>query len=324
MNKVVVTGGAGYIGSHACKALKKKGFIPITIDNLSRGNSEAVKWGDLIVSDLKDIEKTNQIIKSINPIAVMHFAGKAYVEESIINPSEYSLDNISGTLSLLNACKNNNVKNFIFSSSCATYGVTKSSEIITESYPQNPVNPYGLTKLYCEKLIGEFCKAYDIRSVIFRYFNAAGADPDCDIGEKHQPETHLIPNLINAALNNKEFKLFGIDYDTSDGTAVRDFIHVVDIALAHTAALEYIFNKPYGYCESFNLGSGTPFSIKDLISKVELITGESIKIQVMSRREGDPPFLACCFKKAKKEFGFIPVNSSIDNVITSACNWHKK
>ena len=322
-NRVIVTGGAGYIGSHTCKLLHKQGFLPIVIDNLARGNEGSVRWGDLIIEDLNNSASLGKIIRKIQPLAVIHFAAKAYVGESISKPADYFLSNVSGTISLLNACIDNGVKNFIFSSSCAVYGRSIGKNKINEDHPQNPISPYGLSKLMCEKIIKEYCRAYGMRCIIFRYFNASGADPEGEIGEQHDPETHLIPNLINAALGkNSEFTLFGNDYDTEDGTSIRDFIHVNDIADAHIKGLKKILMENFGFYDFYNLGSGSPYSILQILGKIESMLNQKINLIFEKRRVGDPEFLCCDYGKASQALGFYPHESDMDNILNTAIKWH--
>ena len=238
---VLVTGGAGYIGSHTCKVLKRNGFIPVVLDNLTRGHREFVKWGPLEEGDIRDEHFLSNVFKTYKPVAVMHFAGLAYVEESMRVPKDYEDVNVNGTRNLLSAMKKYECDSIVFSSSCAVYGEVKSNAI-DELTPLLPINPYGATKKAAEMLLKEFSCQFDLRYVALRYFNAVGADPDGDVGEWHEPETHLLPLVIKAALSGKKFKVYGKDYKTKDGTCIRDLIHVVDLAEGHVLAINYLLN----------------------------------------------------------------------------------
>ena len=288
VKNVIVTGGAGYVGSHACKALAMAGFNPITFDNMSIGNRWAVKWGPLELGDILDSNRVQEIYAKYKPVATLHFAAFALVGESMTEPACYYRNNITGTLNLLDACRVHGVKAFVFSSTCATYGVPEQLPI-TEESPQNPVNPYGASKLMVERILADYAMAYDINYAALRYFNAAGADRDCEIGECRVIETHLIPLVLQALSSGKTVKIFGDDYPTQDGTAIRDYIHVEDLAKAHVSALNEILKE--GESISINLGTGTGYSVKQLIETAESITGIKAKIEVHARRVGDPPEL---------------------------------
>ena len=263
-NQILVTGGAGYIGSHICKELARCGYNTVSYDNLSRGHKWAVKWGLLEVGDILDQDNIIKIIKKYDPIAVMHLAAYAYVGESVTNPSLYYHNNVSGTLNLLEAMMCTNMRLIIFSSSCATYGIPVTVPI-SESHPQKPVNPYGRTKLMIEEILKDFDVSHEIKAISLRYFNAAGADPDGDIGEDHKPETHLIPNVLKAAIGKKtHLEIYGNDYETNDGTCVRDYIHVTDLAKAHVLALEKLISKQES--NQFNIGTGVGYSIIDILT----------------------------------------------------------
>lgn len=321
MSSVLVTGGAGYIGSHICKALKKEGFLPVVFDNLSCGHKEAVKWGPLIIGDLLETEKLKTLFDEYTPIAVMHFAANALVKESTVNPQKYYLNNVAGTLSLLNAMLEKNVLNLIFSSSCATYGNPLFLPI-NEEHPQNPINPYGRSKLMIEQILIDYSKSYPLKFSALRYFNAAGADLDSEIGEDHAIETHLIPLVIQAALNQKgEVEVFGDDFDTKDGSAIRDYIHVNDLADAHIKALRLIISKKENLL--LNLGCGVGFSVFEIIKAIENFYHKKLPVKIVARREGDPPVLLADIKKAKKVLNFEP-KLTLKDIISSAANWHLK
>lgn len=319
---VLVTGGAGYIGSHTCKQLKKHGITPVVYDNLSRGHKEFVQWGPFVEGDILDTEKVIKTLKEHKIQAVIHFAAFAYVGESVETPSIYYRNNVHGTLSLLEAMLKVNVKNFVFSSTCATYGIPEKTPLV-EDMPQNPINPYGQTKLMIEKILKDYGSAYRLKSVCLRYFNAAGADQDGVIGERHEPETHLIPLAIEAALKNKTMKIFGNDYPTPDGTCIRDYIHVTDLSEAHVLALKYLdtAEKNYNY---FNLGNGKGFSVKEIIKAVEDVSSKKVNAEVYPRRAGDPAVLVSDSEKAAKYLQWKPQITDIKEIIRTAYNWHQK
>lgn len=318
----MVAGGAGYIGSHMVLYLLDKGYNPIVYDNLSEGHREAVLGGTFIEGDLSDKTKLNEVFKSYDISAVMHFAASCYVGESVTNPAKYYKNNVVTTLNLLDTMIENNIDKFIFSSTCATYGLPQYLPL-TETHPQSPVNPYGNTKLAVELILKDYAKAYDLKSVAFRYFNAAGADPQGRIGEAHDPETHLIPNVIKSALGIGEpLKIFGDDYDTPDGTCVRDYIHVLDLAQAHLLGLEKLFEGHKS--DFFNLGNGEGYSNKQVIETVEKISGRKVEYSFAPRREGDPPTLIGSSKKAFEQLNWKPEYASLDKIVETAWNWHKK
>lgn len=319
--KVLVTGGAGYIGSHACKLLSQNGFDPIVYDNLSRGNEWAVKWGPLEVGDILDTENLSRVIKKYKPVAVMHFAAFAYVGESVTNPTIYYKNNVAGTISILEAMIENDLRKFIFSSTCATYGNPEQIPI-TETHPQNPINPYGRSKLMIESILKDYSDAGQMDYVSLRYFNAAGADLDGEIGENHDPEPHLIPLILFNALGKRDnIKIFGTDYPTPDGTCIRDYIHVSDLGSAHLKAMDYLLKG--GNSVALNLGNKKGYSIKDVIYAVEKVTGKKINVVEDSRREGDPSELVGDYTLAHSTIGWKP-EFSMDKIIESAWNWHKK
>lgn len=322
---ILVTGGAGYIGSHTVNALKQTGYKVIVIDNLVYGHRdlvESVLQVELIEGDTSDRQLLDELFKSRDIAAVMHFSAYAYVGESVKDPAKYYRNNVIGTLVLLEAMLAASVKQFVFSSTCATYGVPKTVPI-PEDHPQNPINPYGESKLMVEKILSDFNKAYDFKSVRFRYFNAAGADPSGLLGEDHNPETHLIPLVLQTALGKREsISIFGTDYPTTDGTCVRDYIHVNDLADAHVLGLEYLLKG--GDSAVFNLGNGNGFSVKEVIQTAEEVTGKNIKAIECDRRPGDPPALIGSGDKARKILGWKPKYPDIKDIITHAWGWHQK
>ncbi|MFX0135179.1 MAG: UDP-glucose 4-epimerase GalE, partial [Candidatus Hodarchaeota archaeon] len=321
METILVSGGAGYIGSHVCKMIAREGYIPIVFDNLINGHRWAVKWGPLEEGDITDRKRLNAVVKEYNPKTIMHFAAEAYVGESIKNPGKYYLNNVAGTLSLLETMRDHSVKNIIFSSSCATYGIPEQIPI-PEEHPQHPINPYGFSKFMCEQMIKDFSVAHGVQFVILRYFNAAGADPEAEIGEFHDPETHLIPLLLDVAMGKQKYiNIFGTDYETHDGTCIRDYIHVSDIANAHLLALEYLGNG--GKNDIFNLGNGNGFSVREVIETVKNVTGKNIKCLEKSRRQGEPPILIGSSKKANKVLGWEPKFDKLEDIINTAFEWHK-
>ena len=319
---VLVTGGAGYIGAHACKALAAAEFMPIVYDNLVYGHSQSVQWGPLEEGDINDCRQLESVIKKYKPIAVMHFAAYAYVGESVENPAKYYQNNVTGTLRLLETMKNCGIRHIIFSSTCATYGMPEQIPI-GEEHPQNPINPYGRSKLMIEWILRDFAVAYDLKFVSLRYFNAAGADPDAEIGENHSPETHLIPLILDVAAGKRqELKIFGSDYETPDGTCIRDYIHVSDLADAHLLALDYLLGG--GTSEVFNLGNGNGFSVREVVEAATKITRGDIPFVRSERRPGDPPVLIGSSDKIKKILGWNPVYNSLENIIETAWRYHKK
>lgn len=319
--KILVTGGAGYIGSHTCKELARQGHSPLIVDNLVYGHEWAAKWGPLHKFDIGETEKLTQLLKQEKPEAVIHFAAYAYVGESVQNPLKYYHNNVTGTLSLLQAMKNANVQNIVFSSTCATYGLTKTVPI-EETFPQDPINPYGQSKLMVEKIIKDVCASSEMNAVILRYFNASGADVEGEIGEDHNPETHLIPLAIQAAFKpDKPLTVMGTDYDTQDGTCVRDYIHVTDLATAHIKSVEHMKKNPG--CHVFNLGTGRGTSVSEVVESIERCTGRKVNRTYGTRRAGDPPRLVANGNKAKSELGWQPQYSEIDQIIKTACQWYE-
>jgi UDP-glucose-4-epimerase GalE len=319
---VLVTGGAGYIGAHACKALAKAGYTPVTYDNFVYGHPAAVKWGPLEKGDIGDRKQLEMVMQKYNPSAVMHFAAYAYVGESVKRPAKYYRNNLAGTLSLLESMKNCSIDKIIFSSTCATYGMPDQIPI-AENHPQNPINPYGRSKLMIEWILQDFAAAYGLRFVSLRYFNAAGADPDAEIGEDHDPETHLIPLVLDAVLGRRNrLEIYGTDYDTPDGTCIRDYIHVSDLANAHLLALEYLNDGRQS--DVFNLGNGNGFSVREVIAAAMKITGSNIPCQEADRRPGDPAVLIGSSDKIRNILGWGPRYNSLDTIIATAWQWHKK
>jgi UDP-glucose 4-epimerase len=322
---ILVTGGAGYIGSHAVQALQKSGYNVIILDNLVYGHQDIVENAlkvPLIVGDINDHPLLDDLFATYPITAVMHFSAYIFVGESVSDPAKYYRNNVVGTLTLLEAMVAAGVKNFVFSSTCATYGLPQTIPL-TEDHPQNPINPYGWTKLMVEQIIKDFDQAYGLKSVIFRYFNASGASPDGQLGEDHNPETHLIPLVLQTALGLREaISIFGTDYDTPDGTCVRDYIHVMDLAQAHILGLEYLLNG--GESESFNLGNGNGFSVKEVIETAKQVTKKEIKVKISDRRAGDPPYLVGSSEKARKILGWQPQYSDLKDTIAHAWQWHQK
>ena len=322
---ILVTGGAGYIGSHAVLTLQNAGYKVIVLDNLVYGHQdlvETVLQAELIIGDTCDRALLQQIFSQYKIDAVMHFAAYAYVGESVTKPAKYYHNNVVGTLTLLEAMLEAGVNNLVFSSTCATYGVPDSVPI-KEEQPQNPINPYGATKLMVERMLQDFDRAYDFRSVCLRYFNAAGADPEARLGEDHDPETHLIPLVLQTALGHREsISIFGTDYDTPDGSCVRDYIHILDIAQAHILALEYLLQD--GKTDVFNLGNGNGFSVKQVIETARKVTRKEIKVQTSDRRPGDPPILVGSGAKARNILGWQPKYPNLEDIIAHAWQWHQK
>jgi UDP-glucose 4-epimerase len=322
---ILVTGGAGYIGSHSVLTLQKAGYEVIVLDNLVYGHQDLVEQVlkvKLIVGSTGDRALLQEIFADHQIDAVMHFAAYAYVGESVTQPAKYYQNNVVGTLTLLEAMLEAKINKFVFSSTCATYGVPDAVPI-TEDQSQHPINPYGATKLMVERILQDFNQAYDFRSVCLRYFNAAGADPEGNLGEDHNPETHLIPLVLQTALGHRQsVSIFGTDYDTPDGSCIRDYIHVLDIAQAHILALKYLLSN--GATDVFNLGNGSGFSVKEVIETARQITGKEIKAELSDRRPGDPPSLVGSGAKAQKILGWQPAYSNLDDIISHAWQWHQK
>lgn len=319
---VLVTGGAGYIGSHACKALSAAGYRPVVVDNLSRGYRWAVKWGDFVQADMRDRAAMDSAFAKYAPVAVVHFAAFAYVGESVSEPYLYYENNVAGTLALLGAMRAAGCDKIVFSSTCATYGVPEIVPIV-ETTPQAPVNPYGMSKLMVEAILKDASAAYGLRSIALRYFNASAADPDAEIGEAHEPETHLIPlALMAAAGEGSGLKVFGDDYDTPDGSCIRDYIHVQDLAEAHVAALRALLDGVG--TDVFNLGCGRGYSVFEVIRAVEAVTGRKTPYDIAPRRAGDPPVLVADAAKARRVLGWSPAFTDLSDQVAHAWAWHCK
>ncbi len=322
MNRsILVTGGAGYIGSHACKELAGAGYTPVTLDNMVYGHEWAVQWGPLVRGDISDHQVLDQVFDLYRPQAVIHFAAYAYVGESVTDPAKYYRNNVAGTLALLEAMLRHGCRDMVFSSTCATYGNPVSIPI-PENHPQQPINPYGRGKLMIEQILSDFDAAYGLKNISLRYFNAAGADPEGCIGEDHEPETHLIPLAVMAALKLKQkLNIFGQDYPTLDGTAVRDYIHVSDLARAHIQALEYMRSEKKS--DFFNLGTGYGHSVQQVVEMVQKISGIRVPVKKTVRRKGDPPVLVASADKAVSKLGWQPKMNDLETIIETAWNWHK-
>lgn len=320
--KILVVGGAGYIGSHMCKHLSKNGYSPLVLDNLVYGHREAVQWGPLIQGSIEDARLLDKVFSEHDIYGVMHFAAYAYVGESVEDPAKYYRNNVAATLCLLEAMVRHGIDRFIFSSSCATYGEPVRIPM-TEDHPQSPINPYGRTKLMVEQVLEDFERAYGLRSISLRYFNAAGADPDGELGEDHNPETHLIPLVLQTALGRREaIHIFGDDYPTTDGTCVRDYIHVEDLSHAHLIAMERLLDGASG--EKFNLGNGEGYSVNQVIETARRVTGKSIPAKMDPRRPGDPPSLIGSSEKAMRDLGWKPKYPDLETILETAWNWHRR
>jgi UDP-arabinose 4-epimerase len=319
---ILVTGGARYIGSHACKALARAGYNPVVFDNLSRGHREAVRWGPLIEGNLADRDLLVSTLIRHEVTAVMHFAAHAYVGESVADPAMYYRNNLGGSLALVEAMRETRVDKVVFSSTCATYGIPADTPI-RESAPQLPVNPYGETKLAIERALHWYGEAYGLRSVSLRYFNAAGADSEGEIGELHEPETHLVPLVLQTALEQRpHVDIYGTDYPTADGTAIRDYIHVEDLAEAHLRAFEHLCSD--GASMALNLGTGRGHSVREVIAAAESVCGQPISRRETARRPGDPPVLVADPSHAAERLGWRPQRSDLQTIIRTAFAWHER
>ncbi|CDO59071.1 UDP-glucose 4-epimerase [Candidatus Phaeomarinobacter ectocarpi] len=319
MRSILVTGGAGYIGSHVCKALAQAGFQPVTYDSLIYGHEWAVNWGPLEVGELSDGDRLDQVMRKYGPEGIIHLAAFAYVGESVSNPLKYYKNNVGGTISLVESAHRNGVKKFVFSSTCATYGVPKNVPIV-ESEPPHPVNPYGASKLMVERVLADCAVAYGLEWCALRYFNAAGADPACRIGESHDPETHLIPLIIDVAKGVRpHITIFGNDYDTPDGTCIRDYIHVDDLADAHVRALERLGSS---LPTIINLGTGRGYSVLEVIDSVQAVTNNPILVEVGARRAGDPARLVSDPSLALDALGWKAQYVEIGPIVDTAWRWH--
>jgi UDP-glucose-4-epimerase GalE len=318
--KVLVTGGAGYIGSHTAKALAAAGHEPVVFDNLTFGHRWAVRWGPLVEGDLCDKALVTRILQQYEIDAVVHFAASASVGESVQNPRKYFRNNVVNTLNLLDAMMDAGVKTIVFSSTCASYGDPVDLPI-TEAHPQNPVNPYGESKLFVEQMLKWHGLSYGLKWIALRYFNAAGADPDGEIGENHVPETHLIPLAIEAAMGKRPYlEIYGTEYPTSDGSAVRDYVHVADLADAHVRALAYLADG--GDSLALNLGTGNGYSVREVISTVERVSGSSVPVRLAVPRPGDPAVLVADASEAQRVLGWEPAYEGIEGIIQTAWHWH--
>jgi UDP-glucose 4-epimerase len=319
MENILVAGGAGYIGSHTCLDLFNKGFRPIVYDNLSNGHAEFVKWGPLETGDIRDRNRLDDVLKEYKPRAIMHFAAAIEVGESVRDPGAYYDNNVAGTITLLRAAQAAGINKIVFSSTCATYGIP-SSIPLSEAHVQAPINPYGRSKLIVEQILQDLDRYQGFRSCILRYFNAAGADPEGRIGEWHSPETHAIPIAMEAALGRRpHFQVLGTDYDTRDGSCLRDFVHVLDLADAHTRAIEHLLND--GTSQALNLGTGHGTTVKELVATVRNIVGRSFDVRYGPRREGDSPALVADNALAKRTIGWSP-RHDLQSIIDTAWNWH--
>ena len=318
--RILVTGGAGYIGSHTCKALAALGLVPVVYDNLSTGHRDAVRWGPLVEGDLADRARLESALREHGAEAVVHFAASAYVGESMSDPAKYFRNNVANTLTLLEAMHAAGVRRIVFSSTCATYGVPRRVPI-AEDHPQQPVNPSGESKLFVERALHWHGLAHGLQWLALRYFNAAGADPEGEIGEVHEPETHLVPLAIQAALGQRaQIQVMGTDYDTPDGTAVRDYIHVTDLADAHVRALAHL--ERGGASGAMNLGTGTGHSVREVIRAVEAASGRRVHAVDAPRRAGDPPALVAAPGRAGEVLGWVPRHSSLAEIVQTALRWH--
>jgi UDP-arabinose 4-epimerase len=322
MTPILVTGGAGFIGSHTCKALRGAGFAPIAYDNLSRGNAEAVRWGDLVVGDLADRSLLRETLKNYRPAAVVHFAAFAYVGESNQDPLLYYRNNVGGTVELLEAMRECHVRHIVFSSSCAVYGAP-SIVPIPEQSALNPINPYGVSKMICERMLRDCATAFPLTWIALRYFNAAGADPEGEIGECHVPETHVIPLLLDSAANKSEtFTIYGKDYSTADGTCIRDYIHVTDLAEAHICALRMLLQG--GESAAINIGTGRGWSVLELVEIAAVVTGIRIPTKIGARRAGDPPVLVSDPAVARQRLKWTPRYPDVMQQMAHAWAWRQR
>ncbi|EKX59495.1 UDP-glucose 4-epimerase [Rhodobacter sp. AKP1] len=319
--RVLVTGGAGYIGSHACKVLKRAGFEPVTFDNLSTGWEQAVKFGPLARGDLMDRASIDAALETWKPVAVMHFAALSLVGESMRDPGTYWRVNVTGALNLLEATVAAGVKNFVFSSTCATYG-DQDGVVLDEDTPQRPINAYGASKRAIEEMVANFGAAFGLNHTIFRYFNVAGADPEGEVGEQHDPETHLIPLMLDAVAGRRPaLTVFGTDYPTRDGTCIRDYVHVMDLAHAHVLGLNRLLDG--GPNRVFCLGTGRGFSVREVIDQSRAVTNREVPILFGDRRAGDAAALVCGSERAVRELGWEPELSTLPHMIADAWRWHQ-
>ncbi|TGD63393.1 UDP-glucose 4-epimerase GalE [Tabrizicola sp. WMC-M-20] len=322
MDHVLVTGGAGYVGSHACKALAAAGFIPVTFDNLTTGWREAVKYGPLVEGDMLDCVALDTAFAQYKPVAVLHFAALSLVGESMTNPAHYWRVNLGGALNLAEAAVAAGCLKFIFSSTCATYG-DQDGVVLNEATAQRPINAYGASKRAIEDVLANFDAAFGLHHVIFRYFNVAGADPDGELGEQHRPETHLIPLMLDAIAGRRDkLVLHGTDYPTADGTCIRDYLHVTDLANAHVLGLQWLLAGKGS--RAFNLGSGTGFSVRDVIRQAGQVTNQNVPITEGPRRPGDAAILVSGSDRAETDLGWTRTHSTMDQMIRDAWHWSRK
>lgn len=320
-SNILDTGGAGYIGSHTCKALHEAGYTPVTLDNLVYGHEWAVKWGPFVNADLCDRQALDECFEKYKPEAVIHFAAFAYVGESVTDPSKYYNNNVACSLNLLDAMRDHDCEKLVFSSTCAIYGIPEKLPL-NENHTLAPINPYGHSKRFIEQIMADYGQAYGLRHVALRYFNAAGADPDGLLGEEHDPETHLIPLALRASLlGATPLKVFGTDWDTPDKTCVRDYVHVSDLADAHILALDYLKSHDNGV---FNLGNGNGQSVLDIISTIQKVTGNKVNYQSAPRRQGDPSRLVADSAKAVSKLGWKPQYPGLESIIAHAWQWMQK
>ena len=321
MTSILVTGGAGFIGSHTCKHLRQAGFTPVTYDNLSRGNAEAVKWGPLEVGDLADRARLREVVARHRPAAVVHFAALAYIGESNEKPAAYYANNVGGTATLLEIMQESRLRHIVFSSTCAVYG-TPETIPISEASPLAPINPYGASKMICERMLRQCAAAFPLTFITLRYFNAAGADPDGEIGECHVPETHAIPLILDAAAGDSDgFTIFGDDYPTADGTCIRDYIHVADLADAHVVALRALVDGSDS--DALNLGTGRGWSVGEVVENVRRITKREFKVRIGPRRPGDPAVLVADATQARKKLGWQPRYPDLATQVAHAWTWRQ-
>ena len=319
---VLVTGGAGYVGSHACKALARHGFMPVVYDNLSYGHADSVRWGPLERGDILDRARLDEVIGVHRPAAIMHFAAFIAVGESVTDPGKYYRNNVAGALNLIEAARDHGIGAFVFSSTAAVYGIPDLVPI-PENAPKRPINPYGHSKWMVETMLRDFGAAHGLKSTALRYFNAAGADPDGETGERHEPETHLIPLALDAvAGNGRPLTVFGEDYPTADGTCIRDYIHVADLAEAHVAALRALLGGADS--NAYNLGTGNGFTVRQVIEAVEQATGRMVPHGIGPRRAGDPAALVADPSAANRELDWRPAMSDLDSIVATAWAWHQK
>lgn len=322
MQKILVIGGAGYIGSHTCKRLAAQGFQPVVFDNLSEGYAEFVQWGELIRGDIRSPDQLRAALERVRPAAIIHFAAHAYVGESVTDPGKYYDNNVAGALNIACAARDAGNVPVIFSSTCAIYGTPPEGRI-DETCPKQPINPYGRSKWMVEQMLADFSDAYGLRSVCLRYFNASGDDPDGDVGEAHREETHLIPRAVLAGLGRiDDFSIFGEDYPTADGSAVRDYIHVDDLAEAHIRACRYLLEG--GATDQFNVGVGRGYSVFEIVEAVGRHLGQPVPHRIMPRRAGDPAALVADPTRIRDKLGFEATHSDLDHIIRTAVAWHRR